>query len=93
MHEPTATVFRDLKRFPFRVGDRVSAKGMVAEVVSLTADGQLPERIDFHFDKPIDDPSYVWIFWDKRQYAPLDIPKVGEERILPVVPYGEVLGG
>jgi len=93
MHEPTATVFRDPKRFPLRVGDRRSAKGLVAEVMTMNADGKLPERIDFHFDKAIDDPSYLWIYWDKRQYAPLDMPKVGEERELPVVPYGEAIGG
>lgn len=93
MHEPTATVFRDPRRFPLRVGDRISAKGLVAEVMTMTADGKLPERIDFHFDKAINDSSYVWIYWDKRHYAPLDLPNVGEERDLPVVPYNEAIGG
>lgn len=92
-HEPTAMVFRDPKRFPLRVGDKVHTTGMVVEVMSLTPDGQLPERIDFRFDKPLDDPSHVWIYWDKTQFAPLDLPNMGEERALPVVPYGEALGG
>lgn len=93
MHEPTATVFRDPKRFPLRLGDKIDAAGMTMDVVSMTADGQLPERIDFHFDRSLDDPYYVWIYWDKRQYAPLPMPKVGEEKELPVIPYGEALGG
>lgn len=93
MHEPTATVFRDPKRFPFRVGDRVVLEGMTAEIMTLTPDGFLPERIDFHFDKPLEDASYHWIYWDKRQFALLPMPKVGETRELPVVPYGEALGG
>jgi hypothetical protein len=68
---------------------------MVAEIMTMTMTtaGPLPERIDFHFDKPIDDPSYLWIYWDKLHYAPLDLPKLGEDRVLPVVPYGEAIGG
>lgn len=93
MHEPTATVFRDPQRFPMRVGDRIVAKPMTAEVVSMTADGKLPERIDFHFDKPLDDPSYVWIYWDKRQFVRLDPSQISDERELPVVPYGDAVGG
>jgi hypothetical protein len=92
MHEPTATVFRDPKRFPFRVGDRIEASGMEAEIKTLTANGSLPERIDFHFAKKLEDASYTWVYWDKRQFVLLDLPKVGEERELPVVPYTEAIG-
>lgn len=91
MHEPTATVFRDPKRFPLRKGDRVTLQGMTAEIVSLTVNGQLPERIDFHFDKSLDDPTYVWVYWDKRQFAMLTMPNVGAEATLPVVPYNEAI--
>lgn len=91
MNEPTATVFRDPKRFPLRIGDRIKASGMEAEIKALTKTGTLPERIDFHFDKPLEDSSYVWIYWDKRQFAMLDLPKVGEARALPVVPYAEAI--
>lgn len=93
LHDPTATVFRDPKRFPFRVGDRVLLTGMTVEIMSLTADGALPERVDFHFDKPLEDASFFWVYWDKHRFAPLKMPAVGEERELPVIPYGEVLGG
>jgi hypothetical protein len=91
MHEPTATVFRDPKRFPLRIGDRMKAAGMEAEIKTLAADGILPGRIDFHFDKALEDSSYVWVYWDKRQYARLDLPKVGEQRQLAVLAYAEVL--
>lgn len=91
IHEPTATVFRDPKRFPLHVGDRIKAAGMEAEIKTLTNDGVLPERIDFRFDKSLEDSEYVWIYWDKRQYAVLDLPKVGEDRALPIVPYAEAI--
>lgn len=91
LHEPTSTVFRDPKRFPLSVGDRVKAAGMEAEIKTLTKTGALPERIDFHFDKPLEDSSYVWTYWDKRQFAMLDLPKVGETRAVPVVPYAEAI--
>lgn len=93
LHEPTSILFRDPKRYPVHVGDRFVVTGMVAEIVTMMPDGQLPERIDFRFDKPLDDPSFTWVFWDKRQYSLLSLPRVGEERVLPVVPYGEAIGG
>jgi len=93
LHEPTSTVFRDPKRASLRVGDRVVLRGMVAEIMSLTPDGRLPERVDFHFDKQLDDPSFVWVFWDERLFSRLEPPKAGEKRVLPVLPYGEAIGG
>lgn len=93
LHEPTSTVARDVKRFPFRVGDRVVLAGLTVEIMTLTPDGSLPERVDFHFDKSLDDASFYWVYWDKHRFAPLTMPNVGESLDLPVIPYGEVLGG
>lgn len=91
--DPTATVFRDPEKAPLRVGDRVTFGGVVAEVVSLTADGKLPSRIDFHFDRSLDDPSIVWIFWERTRFVPFVVPKIGETNELPVVSYQTAIGG
>ncbi|MDI1446333.1 hypothetical protein [Polyangium sp. 6x1] len=91
--DPTATVFRDPERFPLRAGDRVPVGAMEAEIVSVTEDGTVPSRIDFHFDKSLDDPSMVWVVWEKTRYVPLVVPKVGETRELPVASYQTAIGG
>ncbi|TKC90557.1 hypothetical protein [Polyangium fumosum] len=91
--EPTATVFRDPEKAPLRVGDRVDVGSMVAEVVTLTPDGKLPAQIDFHFDRSLEDPSMVWVVWEKTRFVPFEVPKVGETRELPVVPYQTAMGG
>ncbi len=93
LHEQTSVLFRDPDRAPLRVGDRFTLPGMVAEIKSLTHNGKLPLRIDFHFDKPLEDASFVWIYWHETRYAPLVLPTVGEEKPLPVVPYGKAIEG
>ncbi len=92
-HEPTASVFRDPSSAPLGVGDRVAVEGMVAEVATLTEDGKLPSRIDFRFDRSLDDPSMVWVFWEKTRFVTFVVPKVGEPRALPVASYQVAIGG
>ncbi|MRG97549.1 hypothetical protein [Polyangium spumosum] len=91
--EVTAAVFRDPDKAKFSVGDRVAVDGMVAEIVSLTEDGTLPEQIDFRFDRSLDDPSMVWVSWEKDRFVEFVVPEVGERRALPVVPYQVAIGG
>lgn len=90
--EPTAKVFRDPKRAPLRAGDRVSLAGFTVEVMSVTEDG-FPRRIDFHFDKPLEDPSMLFIYWNERKFEPLTLPAKGESKELPVVPYSKAVQG
>ncbi|MDC3961398.1 hypothetical protein KEG38_46690 [Polyangium jinanense] len=91
--DPTATVFRDTEKAPLRVGDRVPVGAMAAEIVSVTEDGKLPSRIDFHFDRSLDDPSMVWAVWEKTRFVPFVVPKVGETNELLVVSYQTAIGG
>ena len=91
--EPTSKVFRDPKKAPLRVGDKVAIDGFVAEIMSVTAEEGLPERIHFHFDRALEHPSMVFIYWNERRWEPLVIPAMGEERKLPVVAYQKAIGG
>ncbi|MDI3283885.1 hypothetical protein [Polyangium sp. 15x6] len=91
--DPTATVFRDTEKYPLRVGDRVPLGAMVAEIVSLTEDGKFPSRIDFHFDRSLDDPSMAWVVWERTRFVPFVVPKVGETSEVPVASYQVAIGG
>jgi hypothetical protein len=61
---------------PFRQGDVVRLDGMTATVVSITADGR-PQRMQFQFERPLEDPSYRWVTWEKTGCVPTKPPAVG----------------
>ena len=48
---------------PFRVGDRARRPGFEAEVREITADGR-PAEVAFHFDRPLEDPGYLWMSFE-----------------------------
>ena len=58
---------------PFRAGDRVALTGVTVEVTAVTRDGR-PQDITVYFDKPLDDPSYVWLRWQGHTYVPMAAP-------------------
>jgi hypothetical protein len=66
---------------------------MVAEVKSLTPDGARPLRVDFHFDRPLDDASFVWLVWRETSFVPFAVPAIGEERTLPAIDFGRAYTG
>ena len=59
---------------PFNVGDRVALSGMQIEVTAVTGDHR-PRELTAHFDRPLDDPSYVWLHWQGHTYAPIAAPR------------------
>src|SRR6202035_5124287 len=67
---------------PFHAGDVSRVAGMTAEVEQVTADDR-PRRLRFRFDRPLDDPSLVWIIWDGQGFVPFAVPPVGEKRPVP----------
>jgi hypothetical protein len=91
-HEPLSNVYRN-GGAPLHVGDRIAIRGMTLEVKSLSPDGSRPERIDFHFDRPLDDPSLVWIIWRGTSFAPFAVPAIGEERTLPALDMARAYSG
>ncbi len=79
---PLGRLFRDEVR-PVRVGDRVELPGVSVHVLSVTEDGA-PSRVQFAFDRPLEDPSLRFVIWQGRGYAPFPLPKVGERVEIPV---------
>ena len=59
---------------PFKVGDRVALAGLTIEVTAVTSDGR-PQAITAHFDKRLDDPSFVWLRWQGHTYVPIAAPR------------------
>jgi hypothetical protein len=92
-HEATTKVYRDPRKAPFAVGDRIALTGMVVEIAALTPDGAQPARILFHFERSLDDPSFTFIHWSETRFAPFVVPAIGEERALPVVSYQKAFSG
>lgn len=69
------TVFRG-PRHPLRKGAQVKLKGMTVTV--LEDNGKGPTRLGFTFDKPLEDPSFVFIRWKDGALRPFTPPPVGE---------------
>ena len=70
---------------PFTPGDRVELRGLAIEIDSVTSDGR-PAVAAFRFDRPLEDPSYRWIFWRQgtfqETFQPGVLPNVGEEVVI-----------
>ena len=62
---------------PFDAGQRIVRAGFVAEIRSVTPDGR-PAVVAFHFDRPLDDPSYRWLYWRDGRLMAFPLPAVGE---------------
>jgi hypothetical protein len=61
---------------PLRQGDQVKLTGMTVTV--LAADEQGPTRLGFTFDRPLEDPSLVFLRWKDDALRPFIPPPVGE---------------
>jgi hypothetical protein len=66
---------------PFAVGDVVDVAGMSVTVLSLADEGW-PLKVRFRFDKALEDPSYVWLRFERDTYVPFTSPGVGETVVL-----------
>lgn len=72
---------------PMMLGERVELTGMSVEITALTENGQ-PAEARITFDRPLEDPSLVWLQWDWEQnvYAPFTIPAIGKTAYIPGPP-------
>ena len=68
--------------YPMHLGQRVELTGMTVEVKALTDDGRPAEAL-FHFDRPLEDPSMLWLKWEDGRFVPFTPPGVGETVDLP----------
>lgn len=83
-HNSMSTIHRTA-RSPMRAGERVELAGMTATVLSLTPDGRRPQRVEFRFDRPLDDPGFVWVTWVDTRFERFELPPVGGERVLQAI--------
>ncbi len=73
-------LFRDIKRDPFEVGDRLELTDLTIEIRAVE-DGR-PMDVRFRFAQPLEDPSLRWVRWDNGIYVPFELPTVGESVVL-----------
>ncbi len=74
---------RSLSR-PFHPGDEVALSDVRVRVSEVTADGR-PAQAEFFFDVPLEDPSLLWMRWQRDALAPYSPPAVGESHVLPPI--------
>lgn len=76
-HDPLSQVFRS-PSLPFHTGDVVNEKGMRVEIMEVDDKG-FPQRVQFRFDAPLDDPSMIWITWQHQGFVLFKPPAQGEK--------------
>lgn len=74
------------------LGERITLSDVTIEVSALTADGR-PSDILVRFAVPLEDPSLQWLQWDKHDYVPFRVPRVGETLLVPAVDMSEMMFG
>jgi hypothetical protein len=69
-------------RIPLQVGQQIQITGLTIEVSDMNSDGQIAQAI-FHFEKPLEDHQYLWLWWDSESliYTPFQLPVVGETKV------------
>jgi hypothetical protein len=73
-------------------GARVQLEGVEVEVTDLTDDGR-PSEILARFDRPLEDPSWLWLQWGVIGYIPFVPPPIGEGVTLPAADFIRVVFG
>jgi hypothetical protein len=90
-HDQFSQVFRS-PSIPFHVGDVVNEKGLRVEIMEVDA-AALPRRVQFRFDRPLDDPELVWITWQHQGFIPWKPPAQGEKVTVASANFIEALTG
>lgn len=58
------------------VGDKIHLDKMSVEVLEMYED--IPICTLFHFKAPLEDPQFLWFYWEDNGYAPFTLPAIGE---------------
>lgn len=81
---PSERLFRDTAHFPFHRGDVITLAETRIAIAEVTPDGR-PATVLAHFEKPLEDSSYVFLAWKGATYAPFELPPVGSTVTIPPV--------
>ena len=68
--------FRDLARWPFRVGERIALAHLTVEVREVDGRGA-PTRARFTFDRPLENPELMFRYWNSSDFVTWKLPPVG----------------
>ena len=66
---------------PLAVGEVVRVTGSSVEVLTLAPEGW-PQKVRFRFDLALEDPSHVWLRFERDTYVAYTPPGVGETVVL-----------
>ena len=64
------------KEYAMQPGQIVRLNNAVVEVLEVR--NGLPSRVQFVFNFPLDDPSFLWFRWENGTYVPFTPPEIGE---------------
>jgi hypothetical protein len=76
-------------RFPLNAADTVQLEGMKVEIVKLLR-GK-PFHVRFTFDKPLEDPSYLFLHSSEKGLRKFDLPDIGERVRIPKAQFPDEL--
>ena len=65
---------------------------MTIRVTELTLDRR-PAEIVVHFSTKLEDPSILWLCWNRVRYNPCKPPEIGKHSVLPSVDFMHVILG
>jgi hypothetical protein len=91
MLSPPSRLFAGRVR-AFHVGETIEVGPVRFEITGLMPDGRAA-HVSAHFDRPLEDPSFVWRKWDDLTFRPFSPPAIGESTVLPAADYLRVVFG
>ncbi len=56
-------------------GERIEILGMQATVTEIGRNG--PTHVTFRFDRPLDDPTFIWLIWNEGHLQAVTLPPIG----------------
>jgi hypothetical protein len=81
-----------LRLRPRDAGERIRQGDLTVTVTQIMPDRR-PMEIEARFDRPLDDPKYLWVHWQGARSAPFKPPAVGARAILAGADYFQVVLG
>ncbi|MDB4967023.1 MAG: hypothetical protein JWN44_2712 [Myxococcales bacterium] len=84
-------MLRDLRR-PFTRGDEVRLTGVTITITDVLPDGR-PAEIRARFDRPLEDPTLVFVKWGTTGYVPFVPPPINTPVTLTAISFLEAVFG
>jgi hypothetical protein len=88
MEHTSEQMMRSLE-WPLPPGATIELTGMTIEIVRSTPDGR-PALVRVRFEKPLEDPSLIWMQWGSTGYVPFTLPPIGGVANLPRIDFLKV---